>query len=157
MKVSIFISKSVALGWLLVVAVVVVLALRQGLAFDSSILTLLPKSDQQPLIQDASEQISKDFSGRIILLLSGESDQKVRAAVGSMAENLALLPGIARVYWQIEDNELASRLGELYPYRFTVLDTGTRELLLAGEYKQLSDQALMRLYGPLSVGGSSVI
>jgi hypothetical protein len=36
-------SKPIALGWLLLVVLVVVLALRQGANFDSSILSLLPK------------------------------------------------------------------------------------------------------------------
>jgi len=157
MKANNFTQKPVSFGWLLVVAVVVVLALRQGLTFDSSILTLLPKSDQQHLVQDASEQISKDFSGRLILLLSGENDQKVRAAVGTMARKLALLPGISRVFWQVKDNEITSLREELYPYRFSVLDTDTRKLLLAGMHQQLRDRALIRLFGPLPVGGDSII
>jgi len=157
MKATNFTQKSVSFGWLLVVSVVVVLALRQGLTFDSSILTLLPKSDQQHLIQDASEQISKDFSGRLILLLSGENDQKVRTAVGTMARKLALLPGISRVFWQVKDNEITSLREELYPYRFSVLDADIRKLLLAGMHQQLRDRALIRLYGPLPAGGDSII
>ena len=157
MKANNFTQKPVSFGWLLVVAVVVVLALRQGLTFDSSILTLLPKSDQQHLVQDASEQISKDFSGRLILLLSGENDQKVRAAVGTMARKLALLPGISRVFWQVKDNEITTLREELYPNRFSVLDTDTRKLLLAGMHQQLRDRALIHLFSPLPVGGDSII
>ena len=157
MKANNFTLKPVPFGWLLVVSVVVVLALRQGLTFDSSILTLLPKSDQQHLVQDASEQISNDFSGRLILLLSGENDQKVRAAVGTMARKLALLPGISRVFWQVKDNEITTLREELYPNRFSVLDTDTRKLLLAGMHQQLRDRALIHLFSPLPVGGDSII
>ena len=157
MKGNLFTLKSVALGWLLLVAAVTVLALRQGPAFDSSILSLLPKSDQQPLVQDAIEQMSKDFSGRLILVLSGSNDQKLRAAVELMARKLALLPDVSKVYWQVEGSEVTGLREELYPYRFSVIDTGIRNLLLAGEYQQISDRALVRLYGPLSTGGNSII
>ncbi|MCZ6798653.1 MAG: MMPL family transporter [Gammaproteobacteria bacterium] len=157
MKGNLFTLKSVALGWLLLVAAVTVLALRQGPAFDSSILSLLPKSDQQPLVQGAIEQMSKDFSGRLILVLSGSNDQKLRAAVELMARKLALLPDVSKVYWQVEGSEVTGLREELYPYRFSVIDTGIRNLLLAGEYQQISDRALVRLYGPLSTGGNSII
>jgi len=157
MKEYIFSLKSVALGWLLIVAVVIVLALRQGLAFDSSILSLLPKGDQQPVVHYASEQMGKDFSERLILMLSGENEHEVRAAVGSMAKALVLLPDISRVYWQVDDSEIASLRGELYPYRFSVIDAGIRDLLHAKEYRQVSNKALARLYGPLSTGGNSII
>jgi predicted exporter len=157
MKEYIFILKSVALGWLLIVAVVIVLAFRQGLAFDSSILSLLPKGDQQPEIHYASEQMGKDFSERLILMLSGENEQEVRAAVGSMAKALVLLPEISRVYWQVDDSENARLRGELYPYRFSVIDAGIRDLLHAKEYQRVSNKALARLYGPLPAGGNSII
>ena len=138
MKENIFILKPLSFGWLLVVSMVVVLAFRQGLTFDSSILTLLPKSDQQPLIQIASDQMSKDFSGRLIMLISGKNDQDVRAAVGTMAEKLALLPGISGVNWQVKDNEITTLREELYPYRFSVLDRDIRKLLLGGIHPSLS-------------------
>jgi len=156
MEGPIFTLKSVALGWLLIVAVVIVLALRQGLAFDSSILNLLPKMDQQPVVHYASEQMGKNFSERLILIVSGEKEQEVRAAVGSMAAALALLPDISRVYWQIDDSEIANLRGELYPYRFSVIGAGIRELLLSREYQQVGDRALARLYSPLPAGGNSI-
>jgi predicted exporter len=157
MKGNFITLKSVALGWLLVVAVTIGLALRQGPAFDSSILSLLPKSDQQPLVRAAIEQMSKDFSQRLILVVAGENEQELREAVASMAEELALLPDIARVYWQVNDVDIARMRDQLYLYRFSVVDAGIRELLLAGSYQQISDRALARLYGPLSGAGSSVI
>jgi predicted exporter len=46
---------------------------------------------------------------------------------------------------------------ELFPYRFSVIDTGIRDSLLGGEYQRLNDRALMRLYGPISAGSDSII
>ena len=149
--------RSAAVGWLLIVAVIIGLALRQDLAFDSSILSLLPESDQQPLVHAATEQMSKGFSQRLILVVAGENEQALRTAVADMAEGLAQLPDIARVYWRVNDADVARMRDQLYPYRFSVIDAGVRELLLAGSYQQLSDRALARLYGPLSSGGNLLI
>ena len=157
MKGNIITLKSAALGWLLVIAVTIGLALRQGPAFDSSILSLLPASDQQPLVRVSIEQMGKGFSQRLILVVAGENEQELRVAVAGMAEYLAQLPDMAQVYWRVDDADIARMRDQLYPYRFSVLDTGTRELLLAGAYQQISDRALARLYGPLSGAGSLVI
>ncbi len=157
MSVELFTLKTVARGWLLIVAVVVVLALRQGLSFDSSILSLLPESDQRPLVDNATEQMSRDFSQRLILVVSGKNEQQLRAAVGSMAVALARVPDISRVYWQLEEQDIASLPDQLYPYRFSVVEADVRDVMLAGEYRQLSNRALARWYGPLSVGHSSII
>ena len=157
MKVDFTALKSVALGWLVVVAVTIGLAIRQGPVFDSSLLSLLPESEQPPLIEAAIEQMSKDFSQRLILVVTGENEQKLRAAVAGMAESLTLQPDITRVYWRIDDADIVSMRDQLYPYRFSVIDAGVRRLLLEGSYQQLSDRALARLYGPLSGIGSSLV
>ena len=49
-------SRWLALGWLLLILLLVALAWRQGPAFDSSILALLPESEQDPLVQRASDR-----------------------------------------------------------------------------------------------------
>ena len=124
--------KWAAPGWLLLVAVIVGLALRQGPVFDSSILSLLPESEQQPLVQAATEQMSEEFSQRLILVVSGENEQGLRAAVADMAEGLAQLPEIARVYWRVGDADVASMREQLYPYRFSVIDAGVRSYCSRG-------------------------
>ncbi|MEH6579261.1 MAG: MMPL family transporter [Amphritea sp.] len=146
-----------AISWLLLVSVVTVLALRQGPLFDSSIMALLPKSDRQPLVQNATEQMAERFSKRLILLLAGANEEKVRTAVGSLAESLTALPETSSVVWRVDDNEIADYQTELFPYRFSVIDTGIRKLSLSGDYKLIKDRALLRLYSPLSVGKSSII
>ena len=99
--------KSLAFCWLLVVALVITLALRQGPEFDSSILSLLPKSEQQPLVQQATDQMGENFSQRLLLLLSGKNEEKVRSSVSAMAEALSTQSDISSVYWQVEDDELS--------------------------------------------------
>jgi predicted exporter len=157
MKENNFTTKPVAIGWLLIVAVVILIAFWQGPKFDSSILSLLPESDQQPLVEQAIEQMSEDFSGRLVLMLSGKNEQEVRTAVTSMAQNLSLLTELSKVFWRVEDSETSGLRNALFPYRYSVLNTSVRKLLISGEYQRLNDRALTRLFGPLSTGGDSIL
>lgn len=149
--------KSLAFSWLLVVALVITLALRQGPAFDSSILSLLPKSEQQPLVQQATDQMGANFSQRLLLLLSGKNEEKVRSSVSAIAETLSIQPDISSVYWQVEDDELSRIRQEQFPYRFSVIDAKIRNLLLSGDYQIIGNQALQRLFSPLPMGGNALI
>ncbi|MCP4331972.1 MAG: hypothetical protein GY785_04905 [Gammaproteobacteria bacterium] len=151
-----FNTKPIALGWLLLVALVVVLALRQGPNFDSSILSLLPKSEQDPLVQQASEQMGRNFSEHLLLALSGPDEPALREAVAAMAESLSTLEQVERVDWRVDEVEFARRRSELYPYRFVLLDEGLRERLHNEDFDHLRKRTLARLFSPLG-GGDSLI
>lgn len=157
MKVNFSTLHWVAISWLLTVFVVISLAFRQGAVFDSSIISLLPESEQQPLVQQATEQMAENFSRRLILLLSGKNEEKVRTAVQSLAENLIAIPDVSSVDWQVDDGEISRYRDELFTYRFSILEPGIRELLLSRNYKQIGDQALMSLFSPLPVGSDGVV
>ena len=73
-----------------------------------------------------------------------------------MATDLSALSDVSSVNWHIDEENSQFRQ-ELFPYRFVILDQGVSELLLAGEYEQLKQKALLRLYSPLSVGNSGSI
>ncbi|MEH6813491.1 MAG: MMPL family transporter, partial [Motiliproteus sp.] len=146
-----------AYSWFGLVIAVVFLAFRQHHIIDSSILTLLPKSEQQAFVQQAADSMSAQFSNRLIMLLSGESDEKVRSAVTPLAQELSESADISEVLFQIEEKGIGRLRDDLYPYRFSILGEETRKLMLAGEYSQVRDRALVRLLSPLSPTGSHVV
>jgi predicted exporter len=149
-------SKPIALAWLLLVALVVALAFRQGANFDSSILSLLPKSDQDPLMHRAGEQMNRDFSERLLIVLSGADEVALRVAVADMAAALAPLDEVARVDWRIDDSDPGRVRKELFPYRFVLLEDGLRERLLQGQDGHLLEQTLARLFSPLAGSGALI-
>lgn len=146
-----------ASGWLLVVIVVTLLALKQGPLFDTSIFALLPESDQSVLVKNATERLSDRYARRLTLLLAGDDDNEVRQAVGDLAQKLSSVGGISRVLWQVDGNQLQQFHDELYPYRFAVLDPDIKEALTTNNFESIADNALLRLYSILSVGQSSMI
>ena len=147
----------VANCWILVVLVLVALALRQGPAFDSSIFALLPESDQSPLIQQATEQMAARFSRRLILLISGPDEDKVRASVKVFGKKLAVLPDFSDVFWQLKKNQSGEQHEELFPYRFSVINTNVRQMLQVGNYNAIKDQALSDMFSLLSLGQNSIV
>ena len=149
--------KWLAHGWLLLVAVLILMAIKHGPVFDSSIMGLLPESDKEPNVQLATNQMAEGFSKRVILLLSSDNEGEVQAAVRAMAVVLEKLPDIANVEWQVQDKDIVQRQQELYPYRFSILDPAVRKQLLNNEFEQVQKRALTNLYSPLNVGRNSII
>jgi predicted exporter len=146
----------VALGWLLLVALVAVLALRQEPRLDSSILSLLPESEQSPAVRRASEQLGREYSERLLLVLSGPDEPALRRAVAAMGESLSALEQVKQVDWRVDERDLAKLRGELFPWRFALLDDGLRQRLQRGEFEHLRERALAHLYAPMA-GGDSLI
>jgi predicted exporter len=147
----------IAYSWLLLVLVFVLLAFSKGAVFDSSIITLLPESEQRPEVQQASDKMAERFSRRLIVLLSGENEAKVRAAVETLVDSLSDKPEVSEVVWRVADDDVSRFHDELYSYRFAIIEQGVRELLLANNYAQIKQQALFRLFSPLSMGGGEII
>ena len=126
-------SYRIAGGWLLLVLLVAIFTFSKGADFDSSIIALLPKSQQQPVVQLATDKMAERFSRRLIVMLSGADEGKVRNAIKTLADSLIMKPSVSEVLWRIEEDELTRFYDEQYPYRFSVIEQGVRERLLAGD------------------------
>lgn len=139
-----------ALLWLIVVMGVVMAAVRQGAAFDTSLMALLPATEQRPEISRAVDKLAKEFSGQVLLVISSKEKAVARGAVAVAAQRLSSLSDIATIDWQLDDSAVAAN--ELYPFRFSVLSDGVRNRLLAGQDKQQYQLALQQLFSPFSGG-----
>ena len=146
-----------ASAWLVVVVVVILMALKQGPLFDTSIFALLPESDQSALVKSSTERMSERYARRLILLLAGDDDNDVRLAVDDLAQKLSGIRGINQVLWQVDGNQVQQFYDEQYPYRFALLEPGLRKTLENNNAQLIADNALLRIYSILSVGQSSII
>lgn len=150
-------SKVLAALWLTVVTVLTAVALYSKPVFDSSIMSLLPASKQQPIVQQATEQLSDMFAKRVVILLSSESDSSVRDAVNSLATKLKSLPDVVDVHWQLTDKSISNSQLELYPFRFSLIDPVSRQLMVNQQFEDIKTRALLNLYSPLNSGHTSII
>lgn len=150
-------SRLIAMAWLLIVVVTTAFAMTTNPVFDSSIMSLLPKSDQQPRVQQATEKMSDRFSKRLILLLSADDDKRLRETIPELAGELTALTDISKIDWKVDASIFERIKKEAYPYRFSILEARVRQLLLEGKGEQIRDRALLRLYSPFSVGKGSLV
>lgn len=154
-----------AISWLLLVTGTIFFAVKKGPSFDSDIMTLLPISDQQPLVQDVTEKMAEGFSSQLIMMLSGEDEEDeaaVREGVRALAailssQNSPIAQDISSVLWQSDGKELSSLKEELFPYRFSILDEDVRLSLQAGDYETVMNKGLFYLYSPMPSGEISII
>lgn len=147
----------VAFGWMLCLILLVTLAALKGPNLDSSLMALLPESQQQPMVQRAIDKMSSRFSNRLTLLLSGPNEVEVRRSVNILAEKLQALEEVRNVTWLIDESLVDQSYAERFPYRFVVIDDGLRQLLQAEHYQSIRQKALHRLYSPVSGVTTSVI
>ncbi|UTW03893.1 hypothetical protein KDX31_02340 [Amphritea atlantica] len=150
MKIALQQGRLLAFLWLMVAIGVVVAAIRQGPAFDTSLMALLPATEQRPEISRAVDKLAEDFSAQVLLVIAAEEKTVARDAVAIAAQRLAALSDVANIDWQLDDSALGAN--ELYPFRFSVLSDGLRNRLLAGQDRQQYQLALQQLFSPLSGG-----
>jgi len=151
------IKLTAAFGWMLCLILVSFLAVLKGPNLDSSLMALLPESQQQPAVQRAVDQMSSRFSSRLVLLLSGPDDVEVRKAVKGLAKELEVLKEVSSVHWKVDESLVDKSYSERFPYRFVVIDDELRNMLKAEDYQSAQKKALLRLYSPVSVAIPSVI
>ncbi|PSL16643.1 putative exporter [Marinobacterium halophilum] len=144
--------KVAAWVWLLVVLTLGFTALRQGAVIDTSLMALLPASEQQPLIKRATEQQAAAYADKLLLVISAEDELLARTGVQLAVDRLKALDTQTRLTWQAPDSETA--VDELYPYRFTLLSQETRTRLSTGNGSLQYQLALQRLLNPISGFGS---
>lgn len=151
------VKKVAAFGWMLCLLVVFGIAGSKEHTIESSLMALLPESQQQPTVQRAVDQMSSRFSNRLVLLLSGPDEAVVRTSVQTFAEELQALQEVRSVQWRVEESLVDTSYAERFPFRFLVIGDEFRRLLQAEDYSAVQQKALLRLYSPVSLVTPSLI
>lgn len=168
-----------AIAWLVVILLCglwTALSLSRGYTFDSSILALLPTSQdhqspgrqsqglqsqglqslERPSVELATyvDQQLADLAGqRMVFLVSHEDRQQSARAATELAKALSASPAFSRVHAGIGQRQAANWREAFFPYRYNLLTPEARaQLRGAGVEKQhpLLQQALARLYSPMA-------
>ena len=156
MKINHYKKEVASFAWLIVIIVVSVFAWKNEPQFDSSLMALLPTSDQAPLVQKATDQLAGGFENKLILMLSGDSDNKVRKAVSAAAQSFSALSAVNDISWKV-DHEMINLLEEEWtPFRYSIVAPDIALNLASGNYTYLKQKALYKAMSPLSAGGSLI-
>jgi predicted exporter len=137
--------------WLLVVcAALVYLGIRvsNGLELQSNVLALLPRAEQDSLVQRAQDRITAIFSRRVVLLVGHRDPARAHEAGHVIATSLKE-SGITVSVTAALDPETQRRLAAFYfPFRQGLLSDADRAQLRAGKGEALVNRALSLVYGP---------
>lgn len=152
-----YLVKALAAGWLLTLLALVVLALFQRPVIDTSMMSLLPASEQQPIVKAASEKMGGQFTKRLLLLVEAEDKTLRQQQVKRLAAQLTDLPEVASVTWQLEGERLHQLEENVFPYRYALLTDDIAERIDAGETQSLRQRALAKIISPVGGGRGDLI
>lgn len=144
--------------WLLAVATTgAYLAWRiaDGLTFRTDLLALLPREEQDPVLQQANELVSKALARRLLVLIGHADRERARSAAQSLSDAL-VRTGVVEPAGA--DADQMKRMGELYfPHRSGLLSDADRQLLADGQGDTVAMRALARVFGPLGFGNAALL
>lgn len=149
--------KALAAGWLLTILILVVLALLNRPLIDTSMMSLLPASEQKPIVKAASESMGRQFSQRLLLLVSAEDKALRQQSVNSLVEQLTDLPQVDSVIWQLKGDGISQLQDGIFPYRYALLTDDIADRIDEGETQAIRQRALARIISPIGSGRGSLI
>ena len=142
-----------ALVWLAVVVLAVgylVVRVHDGLPLRTDFLALLPREDQDPVLQRANDAVSRSLARRVVVLVGHPSPKEARAAAIRLTADMTAT-GLVDLVADAFDADRLKRLGTLYfRYRRGLLSEANRALLAAGEGEAVATKAMAQAFG---VGG----
>ncbi|HEY1723647.1 MAG TPA: hypothetical protein VGG27_20555 [Magnetospirillaceae bacterium] len=139
-----------ALLWLVAVVIAggyLAYRVHEGLAFRTDLLALLPREEQNPVLQKADDAVTQALSRKLVLLVGDADRAEARAAATELTQRLQA-SGVAAITTSGFDPDHLRQMGQLYfPYRRGLLSEDDRRLLQAGKGEEIATRALSRVYG----------
>ena len=146
-----------AISWFVLVVAIVLAAWAQKPEFDSSLISLLPDSEQQPVVQKATDALAKSFDEKLVLLLQGDNSEQLQAYVTEVATTFERQTYVEEVQWRTDVQGYTQHQAQYEAYRFTVLSPDVAQRMLSGEFELIRKKALTEALSPISVSSLSVV
>lgn len=156
MMVRLLTSKVAAILWGLLVISLLFLAWQKQPAIDTSMMSLLPESQQQPLVREASAQMGQRFAERLLILISGQDKQTLQQATKTLVDRFQQIPEVESVIWQIDEQQIAQSQQVSDDYRYVLLSEKIRSSLQNDDTDAVAKHALSMIYSPMQVGGQNL-
>nr|WP_294527571.1 hypothetical protein [uncultured Rhodopila sp.] len=119
----------------------------QGLAFRTDLMALLPREQQDPVLQRADDAVTSSLSRRVVILVGASDRAAARDAAHLIAGELTRA-GLVDLASNGFDKDRLSRIGRLYfPYRRGLLSEADRQRLMEGRDAEIASRALSQVFG----------
>lgn len=120
-----------------------------GLSYETSLLALLPKDAQRPLVSEAIDRMAEAGSRQVVLLVGDPDALRAGRAADAAAAVLAGRPEIDRVVAKI-DGDVAGLARDFYlPFRYGLLTSAQRTRLSTDSDSALLARAVEAVYDPV--------
>lgn len=153
--------RAAALAWaVLVLGAALGLGIAQGrgaLRFETDIMALLPREEQDPALEAAKDQVARDLGRRVVLMVGSPDRARARGAALSLRDDL-VTRGLVTAHSDTPDMERLKRLGAAYfPHRGALLSAADRASLDQDQGAQLARRALAGIYGFAGMADSTLL
>jgi len=139
-----------ALVWAIFVLTICILAGAKQTAIDTSIMALLPKYEQNPLVNELQEQQTAEYANHVFIMVSADDKNNARSATNTISSELDVLAGVADLALSVDSAN--AQTNALYPFRFALLSDSVTKKLQEKDYEGQFRTALSKLFSPLSTG-----
>lgn len=122
----------------------------RGLHYDTSLLSLLPKDAQRPLVTLAVDRMAEAGSRQAVLLVGAKDPEVAARGADAAAAKLEGEAGVDRVTARIQGDVVGLARDFYLPYRYQLLTPAQRDRLQSTTDEALIAQALEALYSPVA-------
>ncbi|MFA7556035.1 MAG: MMPL family transporter [Spongiibacteraceae bacterium] len=129
---------------------------QQGLSIETNILALLPPTEQDPVIEHASEQFNQALAQRHLILVGAKQLPQAIKAADEVVEKLALIKGFSRLDYRFDNKRQQQSLAPYLTYKHQLLSSDTRAGLTSGG-ADFIHSTLQMMYSPLVPVSSTLL
>lgn len=126
----------------------------RSLSIQTNILTLLPTTEQDRVIDHSLSLFSERLAQKTFFLVTAPDRRRARQAANIFSRMLTESRLFSEVAFRVEKESWNDFVALYFPYRFHLLSATSRAKLLENNGKSLSQKALLSLYNPF-VGAQS--
>lgn len=130
--------------------------LFRGIHVNTNLLDLLPKVTQNPIEAQANRLFDNTLGKQVVFLVSNPNKPYAEQSADMFYQHLNTLHQKAlfsSIDYRIDNAQQQSWTSFYYPYRLSLLSKEQQTLLQTGNITSIEQQALQRLYSPMSAVG----
>lgn len=132
--------------------------LQKGLQVDTNVLSLLPATEQDPLVEDAIRRFTEHIGQRTLFLFGHPSPQKARRAAQIYLKSLTQSGAFSTLTYRFQPQDQKAIWSLYFPHRWSLLSPVLRQKLQKpGAAQHHLQEVLRTLHSPMSATVSGVV
>ena len=123
--------------------------LFSNIKFDNSLLSLLPATEQDPLVEEGVKHFTEKISSRSLYLIGNKDFTKATNSADNFVKGLKKHSVFSEIIYKAEEDSGKNWYETIFPHRYHFLTKSNRQLLEEGSVAFYKDR-IKKLHSPLS-------